>query len=90
MSYMLTKDLGKAEQVLRQAYAQPRPNGRGDVRVRQNLALVVGLQGRFAEAEDIASRDLPADEASANVAYLKDMLRGDNGRSAVRAGSARS
>ena len=43
-------------------------------KVRQNLALVVGLQGRFAEAEKIASADLPPDEAAANVAYLRQML----------------
>jgi Flp pilus assembly protein TadD len=42
--------------------------------VRQNLALVVGLQGRFPEAETIAKGDLPADEAAANVGYLKEML----------------
>ena len=42
--------------------------------MRQNLALVVGLQGRFAEAETIAKGDLPADEATANVAYLREML----------------
>jgi Flp pilus assembly protein TadD len=35
---------------------------------------VVGLQGRFAEAETIAKGDLPADEAQANVAYLREML----------------
>jgi len=35
---------------------------------------VVGLQGRFAEAESIARADLPADEAAANAAYLKQML----------------
>ena len=45
-----------------------------DPRVRQNLALVVGLQGRFAEAETIARADLPPDEAAANVAYLRQML----------------
>jgi len=42
--------------------------------VRQNLGLVVGLQGRFAEAEQIVRADLPAEEAAANVAYLKQML----------------
>jgi Flp pilus assembly protein TadD len=42
--------------------------------VRQNLALVVGLQGRFAEAESIARSDLPPEEAAANVAYLKQMM----------------
>jgi Flp pilus assembly protein TadD len=43
-------------------------------KVRQNLALVVGLQGRFAEAEQIARADLPQGEAVANVAYLRQML----------------
>jgi Flp pilus assembly protein TadD len=43
-------------------------------KVRQNLALVVGLQGRFQEAETIAKGDLSPDEAAANVAYLKQML----------------
>jgi Flp pilus assembly protein TadD len=70
LSYVLSKDLPKAEEVLRQAYASTR----ADARVRQNLGLVVGLQGRFAEAEQIVGADLPADEAAANVAYLKQML----------------
>src|SRR5579863_1961161 len=67
LSYMLSKNLPQAEEALRRAYA----SGRADARVRQNLALVVGLQGRFAEAEQIVRADLPPDEAAANVAYLK-------------------
>jgi Flp pilus assembly protein TadD len=70
LSYVLSKDLPKAEETLRQAYA----TGKADARVRQNLGLVVGLQGRFAEAETIVKADLPAEEAAANVAYLKEML----------------
>ncbi len=35
---------------------------------------MVGLQGRFDEAERIARADLPADEAASNVAYLRQML----------------
>jgi Flp pilus assembly protein TadD len=70
LSYMLSKDLPKAEQTLRQAYA----SSKADSRIRQNLALVVGLQGRFAEAEAIVKADLPPEEAAANVAYLKQML----------------
>src|SRR6266702_6028741 len=77
LSYMLSRDLAKAEQALRQAHASPR----ADARVRQNLGLVVGLQGRFAEAETIVRADLPPDEAASNVAYLKQMLsRKDNPR----------
>jgi Flp pilus assembly protein TadD len=70
LSYALSKDLPNAESTLRRA-AEHRP---ADARVRQNLALVVGLQGRFAEAEKIASADLPPDQAAANVAYLRQML----------------
>jgi Flp pilus assembly protein TadD len=87
LSFMLSKDLPKAEEALRQAYA----SGRADARVRQNLGLVVGLQGRFAEAEQIVRADLPADEAAANVAYLKQMLnrkddsRKDNPRNSAQA-----
>jgi len=72
LSYVLTKELPQAETVLRRAYARPNAGPR----VRQNLALAVGLQGRFAEAEAIIKADLPPDEAAANVAYLKAMLNG--------------
>jgi len=70
LSYALSKDLKRAEEMLRRATA----HGSADKRVRQNLALVVGLQGRFQEAETVARSDLPPDEAAANVAYLKQML----------------
>lgn len=83
MSYVLTKELPKAESVLRRAYN----SARADTRIRQNLALVVGLQGRFDEAESIVRADLPADEAEANVAYLKQML-GHTANARVGAGAA--
>src|SRR5262245_53954682 len=70
LSYALSKDLVQAEATLRRAVER-----RGkDPRVRQNLALVVGLQGRFQEAEEIARGDLSPDEAAANGAYLRQML----------------
>lgn len=75
LSYMLAKDLPKAEAALRRAYAGPTP----DPRVRQNLGLVVGLQGRFAEAETIVKADLPPEEAASNVAYLREMLNRKDG-----------
>jgi Flp pilus assembly protein TadD len=70
LSYALAKDLVQAEATLRRAAAGLRV----DARVRQNLALVVALQGRFAEAETIAAADLPPEEAAANIAYLKQMM----------------
>src|ERR1700676_1289438 len=70
LSYVLSKDLPKAEATLRRAYSR----ADADPRVRQNLALVVGLQGRYAEAESIVKADRPAGEAAANVAYLRRLL----------------
>jgi Flp pilus assembly protein TadD len=75
MSYVLSKDLPKAEEALRRAHAR----ADADPRVRQNLGLVIGLQGRLAEAEGIVKADRPAEEAAANVAYLRRLLaRKDN------------
>ena len=74
MSYVLTNDLAAAEQYLREAARQPGV----DSRVKQNLALVVGLQGRFDEAKQIASAELAPDQAKANVAYLQQMLSQQN------------
>jgi Flp pilus assembly protein TadD len=74
MSYLLGGDLRMAETYLRSAASQPR----ADSRVRQNLALAVGLQGRFDEAEKIASQELPPDQAQANIAYLRSMLSQQN------------
>lgn len=71
MSYVLEGNLPEAERTLRQAVAG---GGRVDPRVRGNLALVVGLQGRFDEAMQIAQQDLAPHEAQANIAYLRQML----------------
>jgi len=70
LSYLLMKDLKNAESTLQRAAAQPN----AEPKVRQNLALVVGLRGRFEEAKKIASADLPENEAAANVNYLREML----------------
>lgn len=70
LSYLLQKNLKRAELTLRKAVGQANASSK----VRQNLALVVGLEGRYAEAEKIASADLPPGEAAANVTYLRQML----------------
>jgi Flp pilus assembly protein TadD len=70
LSYVLSKDLPKAEETLRRAYSR----AEADPRVRQNLAFVVGLQGRSAEAESIVKAGRPAAEAAENVAYLRRLL----------------
>jgi Flp pilus assembly protein TadD len=70
LSYALSRDLFRAEQALNQAAASPR----ADSRIRQNLALVLVLQGKTAEAEQISARDLPPAEAKENVAALRKMI----------------
>lgn len=80
MSYVLEGDLRTAETYMRSAAQQPS----ADSRVRQNLALVVGLQGRFDEAEKIASQELSPEQAQANVAYLRQMLAQQNAWSQLK------
>ncbi|HLX16914.1 MAG TPA: tetratricopeptide repeat protein [Bradyrhizobium sp.] len=70
LSYVLSKDLPKAEETLRRAYGQ----ADADPRVRQNLALVVGLRGHLAEAESIVKEGRQPEEAAADVANLRRML----------------
>lgn len=72
MSHALEGDLKTAEATLRRASALPA--AASEPRVRQNLALVIGLQGRFDEARQVAARDLPPEQVEANMAYLKKML----------------
>ena len=76
MSYALEGNLKEAEETLRSAVALP--EGKSLPRLRQNLALVVGLQGRFEESRKIASEDLPPEEVEANMAYLQKMLSQPN------------
>jgi Flp pilus assembly protein TadD len=74
MSYLLNKDLKTAETYLKSAVSQ----AGADSSVRQNLALAVGLQGRFAEAEQIARQELSPDQAEANVKYLRSIMSQQN------------
>ncbi|THD42438.1 MAG: hypothetical protein E7774_15570 [Bradyrhizobium sp.] len=70
LSYALTKDLPDAEASLRQASASPR----ADARMRQNLALILALEGKFAEAQTISRQDMSEQAASANVEAIKQMI----------------
>jgi Flp pilus assembly protein TadD len=76
MSHLLEGNLQQAEVALKKANEQP--GSQQHPRVRQNPALAVGLQGRFDEARDIASRDLPPEQVEANLAFLKKMMSQNN------------
>ncbi|AGA65134.1 Flp pilus assembly protein TadD, contains TPR repeat [Liberibacter crescens BT-1] len=70
MSYLLTGNIKIAEEKLRAAASMPG----ADSRVRQNLAFVLGLQGRIDEAYKIARQELSPEDAEHNVNYLRSML----------------
>ncbi|SHN74541.1 tetratricopeptide repeat protein [Bradyrhizobium erythrophlei] len=86
LSYVLSKDLAKAEETLRRANA----HGDAGPRVKLNLALVVGLRGNMAEAESLAKEGRPPEEAAANVAYLKRMLAKQAAAKPAPGGAART
>ncbi len=70
LSYALSKQLPLAEDTLRLAAAQPG----ADSRVRQNLALVLSLQGKFDAAQTVAQQDLAPVDAAEDVASIKQMI----------------
>ena len=70
MSWFAAGDMAKAEPLLRQAVAQPGVT----LQERQNLALVLGMEGRMPEAEEILRQDLPPEQANENLAWLKAHL----------------
>ena len=60
-------DAPGAETLLRRAAAQPTASAK----VRQNLALALGLQGKMGEAEQILRRELPPEQAEQNLRWLR-------------------
>ena len=70
LSFALNKQLPEAEKALRQAVASPK----ADARMRGDLALVLALQGKFAEAEQVGRTDLSAQAAHANVEAIRLMI----------------
>ena len=81
LSYAMTNDLVLAETTLRKAVALPGATSQ----VRQNLALVIGLQGRFDEARALFAAELPPDAVDSNMAYVKSLLTQQNRWDRVKA-----
>jgi Flp pilus assembly protein TadD len=71
LSLLLTGDLQGAEEKLRLAAANPDAGPR----VTENLALVLGLQGRFDEMKRISAAAAPAQVVEQNAALLKGLIR---------------
>lgn len=70
LSYLLSNELPDAEYTLRRAASLPG----ADSRVRQNLALVLGIQGKYDEAIEVAQAEIDPRQAKANIAYLRTMM----------------
>ena len=72
MSHAISGDPKKAEAMLLDAIAKS--GGKDDGQLRQNLALVLGLQGEFARARKVLAKVLPPHQVDANMTYIKQMI----------------
>jgi Flp pilus assembly protein TadD len=86
LSYALSKHLGPAEETLRQAAANPK----ADARVRQNLALVLALEGKFGEADEVSRHDMSPEEAASNVQAIRSMIAQNDSWRALQRGGKRA
>jgi Flp pilus assembly protein TadD len=68
VAMMTDGNLPGAEGLLRRAVVQPNAT----IKMRLNLALVLGLQGKTPEAEQIIRRDLPPEQADRNLQWLRE------------------
>ncbi|MDH4980978.1 tetratricopeptide repeat protein [Hyphomicrobium sp. D-2] len=70
LAHAMNGDSDRAEGMLRQAAA----SDAGSPKIRQNLALVLGLQGKYEEAQVVAARDMPVNKAAENAEYLRQVV----------------
>jgi Flp pilus assembly protein TadD len=83
LSHAMTNDLTEAESYLRKAVSM-----RGATsQIRQNLALIVGLQGRFEESRALFAAELGPDQVEANMAYIRALLTQQNRWEKIEANS---
>ena len=74
LSHAMTNELTEAEAYLRKAVSMPGATSQ----IRQNLALIVGLQGRFEESRALFAAELTPDQVEANMAYVRALLTQQN------------
>jgi Flp pilus assembly protein TadD len=67
LSYALSGDLTEAEQTLRKAVG----NQQATVMTRKNLAMVLALRGKPAEAKTVVAQDMTVQEADQFVGQFK-------------------
>lgn len=72
LAHMMNGDTKSAETILRQAISKGGPHAK---KAQQNLALALGVQGRYNEATSVGASVIPKAHASANTDYLKKMVK---------------
>jgi Flp pilus assembly protein TadD len=77
LAHAADNDYPTAEGLLRRAAARPDAG----LRVRQNLALVLAMQGKFTEAERLVREDLPPESANAQLAWMRSTANSRTSRS---------
>jgi len=70
LAYAMDGQAEKAEGIFREIPAQ-----QSNAKIRQNLALVLGLQGKYEESRQAAAADLAPEQATANARILKTMTQ---------------
>lgn len=70
MAHAMNGEAAKAEEILRRLEAKG-----GNAKTRQNLALVLSLQGKFDEAKQVSAKDLGPDGAQQNIDYMRQMVK---------------
>lgn len=71
LAYAMNGDPSKAESLLRQAVNR---DG-GNTKTKQNLALVLGLQGKYDEATQVGATAVSADIAKQNTNIVRQMVK---------------
>ena len=71
LAHAMSGEAERAEGLLRQASI----TNPASPKIRQNLALVLNLQGRYDEAKQIASQDLSPEKAAKNTAALRRIVK---------------
>src|SRR5690606_21661384 len=80
LSYAMSNDLDQAEVQLRRAVQMRRATSQN----RQNLALIVGLQGRFEESRALFAAELSPEQVEANMSYIRALLTQQNRWDAIK------
>ena len=71
LAYAMNGEAERAEGVLKRISS----SGGANAKVRQNLALVLGLQGKYDEATQVGSEVAPSSTATSNTDVIKQIVR---------------